>query len=316
MNVIESIFFLGVCCVVGVSAESSATELLAGTLKPLPPSWTSGGGATVEKLHSKNAQKKHAAPEGEAEFSSTSLKAQRHILGAFGSLPELARLDYRYSVSPFFALTLGASAPMPIEVDIAMPSDLIKADPAKGLAVAYPAFDIKFKIDWGPHVYLGTVWHPFGGTWYSSAGLGVRSIRIKGHAVSPIRVCSLVEAAKEPPCGNDAAAIQTRSQLSIKSDVKLLSYTMRAATGWLLPISPSWILLAEAGLFAPLSTKENTKILAELIAPDGNSEDLSGALGELRTKSEVDLKAKAKSELSKYTNQILPVVGVGLAYRF
>jgi hypothetical protein len=308
-----TIGLLAISASAGASAASKASDE---SLEALPPNWTSGGGASVQKLHSKKAADLHSSRGNEAQFSSTASKSRRHTLGVLGSVPELTRMDYRYAVSPFWAFTLGVSAPMPVEVDISMPTDVIKADAKKGLAVAYPAFDIKFKIDWGPHFYAGAVWHPFGGTWYSSAGLGVRSIRIQGHAATPLRICSISEAVKEPPCGNDSAAIQTRTRLSLKADIKLLSYTARAATGWVLPITPAWVILAEAGVFVPFNTKENTKILAELVDSDGNAEEVSGALGELRTKSEEDVKAKTKSELSKYTNKMLPVLGVGLGFRF
>jgi hypothetical protein len=304
------------CTILPLHQKSFADPLLAESLAPLPPNWSSGGGATVEKLHSARAQKKMASPENESEFSSDKVKSNRHMVGAFAALPELARLDYRYSLSPFLTLTLGAAGPMPVEVDVAMPSDVIKADTQKGLAVAYPSFDIKFKIDWGPHVYAGAVWHPFGGNWYSSAALGVRSIRIRGSAVSPLRICSIAEAAKEPPCADDTAAIQTRSQLSLKTDITLLSYTARAATGWTFSLSPAWTIMIEAGLFVPLKTSNKTKVKAELISPDGDPAELSGALADLRAKSETDVAAKAKTELGKYTQRALPVLGLGLGYRF
>ena len=313
---VTTITLIATIAIVGSAIAMAAADPTDKSLEALPPSWTAGGAASVEKLHSKRAAKLRATSEDEAQFSSAPSKTRRHTWGVLASIPELARIDYRYAVSPYLAFTAGLSAPMPVEVDISMPSDLIKADAQKGIAVAYPAFDIKFKIDWGPHFYTGAVWHPFGGTWYSSAGLGVRSIRIQGQAVSPIRICSLAEAAKEPPCGDDSAAITTRTQLSLKADVKLLSYTARAATGWLLPITPAWTVLAEAGIFAPFRTKENTKIVAELVDSQGNAEELSGALAELRGKSEEDVKAKTKAELLKYTNKMLPVLGVGLGYRF
>lgn len=316
MRFLYSIATFFLLAVIGSTGAAAANKPTDDSLEALPPNWTSGGGASVQKLHSKKAADLHASGGREAQFSSTASKSRRQTLGVLGSLPELARMDYRYAVSPFWAFTAGVSAPMPVEVDISMPSDVIKADAKKGLAVAYPAFDIKFKIDWGPHFYTGAVWHPFGGVWYSSAGLGVRSIRIQGHAATPLRICSITEAAKDPPCGNDSAAIQTRTQLSLKADIKLLSYTARAATGWLFPITPAWVILAEAGIFAPFNTKENTKILAELLDSDGTAEEVSGALGELRAKSEDDVKAKTKTELSKYTNKMLPVLGVGLGYRF
>lgn len=287
----------------------------------LPPSWTSGGSATEGRQHGMNPPSRKPAPprrqmSDEAEFTENSIRPNRHMIGGIAALPELARAEYRYSVSPHLAFTLGISAPVPVKIDVSMPSDVIKADPQKGIAVAYPAFKINFKMDWGPHIHAGAIWHPFGGKWYTSFGAGVRSVRIRGEAASPLRVCSIIEAAKEPPCGNDSAAIQTRNQLSINADISLLSYTGRFATGWIFDLSPQWAVMTEAGIYSPFKTLAKTKVKAEIIAPDGTAEDVSGALGELRAKSQADIAQKATSELGRVTNRPLPVLAIGIGYRF
>jgi len=238
------------------------------------------------------------------------------MIGGAVALPELARAEYRYSVSPNLALTLGLSGPMPVTIDVSMPSDVIKADKRTGLAAAYPAFKINFKMDWGPHVHAGAIWHPFGGKWYTSFAAGIRSVRIKGETAAPLRVCSIIEAAKEPPCGNDSSAIQTRNELSIKADIHLLSYVGRFATGFIFDLTPQWALMTEAGIYAPFRTVQKAKVNAQIVQPDGTPEDVTGALGDLRAKSETDLAEKAKSELGRVTNRPLPVLAIGIGYRF
>ena len=319
----------------------------------LPPNWKAGGKATEGYLHESNSRKNkkrkknrnNDAPPpseyqqdidsgeksgkksdtksdnksdtaAEAEFQPAVSKSRRHTFSLFASTPELVRMDYRYSFSAHLALTIGASFPVPIAVEVAMPSDVIKADKTKSIAVAYPAFNINFKVDWGPHVHTGLIWHPFGGSWYNSFAAGVRSVRIKGKAASQLRVCSIAEAVKEPPCGNDAAAIQTRNSIALDADITLVSTVARVVTGWVYDVTPAWAINLELGAFAPLNTKQTSKITASIIAPDGTQEDVSGALSELRAKSEVDVADKAKTELGKITNRPIPVLGIGVGYRF
>jgi len=311
----------------------------------LPPNWKAGGKATEGYLHESNNRKNKKrkknknndtapAPEyqqdkgsgegsgkksdtgAEAEFQPVVTKSRRHTFSLFGSTPELVRMDYRYSFSSHLALTIGASFPVPIDVEVAMPSDVIRADKTKSIAVAYPAFNINFKVDWGPHIHTGLIWHPFGGSWYNSFAAGVRSVRIKGKAASQLRVCSIAEAVKEPPCGNDAAAIKTRNSIALDADITLVSTVARVVTGWVYDVNAAWAINLELGAFAPLNTKQTSKVAASIIAPDGTQEDVDGALGELRAKSEVDVIDKAKTELGKVTNRPIPVLGIGVGYRF
>lgn len=286
----------------------------------LPPSWKAGGQAK-KGYYYKNRSGQGKLILDEAKFEPepeevVKKNVRRHNIGLWGALPELTRLEYRYSLSSHWALFLGASGPMPIDVNVSMPSDVITSDRSKTLAVAYPAFDINFKVDWGPHVYTGVVWHPFGGGWYTSWAAGIRSVNIEGNTTSPLRVCSINEARKEPPCGNDAAAIQTRNRIALNADVNILSVAGRIATGWMYSLSPKLALMLEVGVFAPLATREKTDITASIVAPDGTPEDLSGALADLRAKSQSDLADKAAKELANVTNKPLPVAGIGMGYRF
>ncbi len=304
----------------------TTTTVSAEPVAPLPPNWEAGGKASVERRGGlstpSNARPAATSPQDrrsnaqEAEFRGERPQHKRHTLSLHSSLPEIARLDYRYALSSRLALNLGVSGPLPVTVDVSMPSDVIKADTQKGIAVAYPAFDIHFNVAWGPHIFAGVLWHPFGGSWYAAMGGGARMLQIKGQASAPLRICSIIEAAKEPPCGNDAAAIQTRNEIALVADIQLLSYVGRIATGWGWEISDKVIALFEAGVMAPLNTQQKATVSAQIKAPDGTPEDLSGALADLRGKSEKDLETKAIDELAKVTNKPLPVLGIGLGYRF
>jgi hypothetical protein len=286
----------------------------------LPPSWKAGGQAKKDFYYRrKSKQGKPIIDEADFEpepEDERRKKIRRHVIGVWGATPELMRLEYRYSTSSKLAFFLGLSGPMPIDVNVSMPSDVITSDRSKTLAVAYPAFDIKFKVTWGPHVYTGLAWHPLGGAWYTTWAAGFRSVGIKGETAAPLRVCSINEARKEPPCGNDAAAIQTRNKIALNADVSIQSFAGRLATGWIYSFSPKVAFMAELGIFAPITSRENTDITASILAPDGTPEELSGALSDLRSKSQTDLADKAEAELGKVINKPLPVAGIGLGYRF
>ena len=297
----------------------------------LPPNWKAGGKTREGYYYEENSKRSKrrqkqkpsdsntqdaSSENAEAQFEPTPQKTRRSTFSLFASSPEIVRFDYNYSFSSKLAFTFALSAPFPIDVEVSMPSDIIKADQSQTIAVAYPAFDMNFKVDWGPYFHTGVTWHPFGGNWYTSLAGGARSIKIAGDAASPLRICSVAEAAKEPPCGNDGAAIQTRNTIAISAEIKLLSTFARLATGWIYNLAPAWAVNAEVGIFVPISTSESSDIKAAIVAPDGTPESLSGALSELRAKSETDLADKAEAELRRATKAPLPVLGLGMGYRF
>lgn len=304
---------------------------LAESSGDLPPNWKAGGKTREGYYHEENNKKNRRREKNkdgsrepqdtsksgaEAQFEPAPKKVMRSTFAFYASSPEIVRIDYNYSFSPKLAFTLAISGPVPIDVEVSMPSDIIKADRSQTIAVAYPAFDMNFKVDWGPYLHTGFNWHPLGGNWYTSFAGGVRSIKIVGEAASPLRICTVAEAAKEPPCGNDAQAIQTRNTIAINADIRLISTFARVATGWIYSLSPAWAVNAELGVFAPIKSSEESEIKAAIVDRDGTTGSLSGALAELREKSEDDLAAKTESELRRATKSPLPVLAVGVGYRF
>ena len=197
-----------------------------------------------------------------------------------------------------------------------MPSDVIKANSNVGLATAYPAFDMHFKATWGPHIALASAWHPFGGAWMVSGGAVYRQLTITGNAASPLLICSIIEAAKEPPCGNDQAALKTRNELQITAAMQIRTIAARAATGWLWEVGDSWLISSELGVFRPLSTKISTNVDVSIVAPDGTPENLTGALAQLQSSAQSDLESKAEGVMRPLAERTLPVLTLGASYRF
>jgi hypothetical protein len=312
------------CPSIQLNAEPAST-LMAEKKPVMPPNWDSAGTAKIESrggmfptkpMNTDKPPKPNKSDGTEATFRPEKIYVKRHSLAIWGGLPDVARLDYRYSLNSKLVLNLASSGPIPVNVDVEMPSDVIKSDSQKSLAVAYPAFNARFDVTWGPHAYGGVIWHPFGGTWYTSVAAGFRYLKLSGQAATPLRICSIIEAAKEPPCGNDQAALQTRNSIALEAEITVTSLFSRFATGWNIPISSSFQGLIEAGLLVPLQNTIKTSVSANIVSPDGTPEELSGALADLRSKSQKDLENKALKEITPVIEKPLPVLAIGAAYAF
>ncbi len=256
--------------------------------------------------------------EGQSSENPTGvLSNQSHLsLGLSGSLPELLKLDLIYRLNPSVRLGLSASPGWPFDVTVEMPSDVIRSDKTNTLAAAYTAFDANFKATWGPHVSANAFWHPLGGSWFVMGGGGYRELRLKGSAASQLRICTVAEAIKEPPCGNDQASIQTRNRLEVSANLTLTSWMLAGATGWVWRPWSTWEISMALGATKAVSTRPKIDVNAEIVAPDGTPQEVSGSLLELKSKSEQDVAAKAQSELRKFTDMTLPVASIGLGYIF
>lgn len=280
----------------------------------LPPNWEAGGNSTL-RMRPRTTMRtgsSSAAPGAEDPRESETA----WTLGATISSPELLKIDLRYFLNRTLHFNLSVAPGWPYDVTVEMPSDVIKSDKTNTLAAAYTAFDANFKATWGPHVSLGSFWHPFGGSWFVSTGGGYRELSLKGSASSQLRVCTISEAQKEPPCGNDQASLQTRNHLEVSAKARVTSIMAQASTGWLWRPGEHWDVFAAVGATRAVSTKLKVNVTAEIVAPDGTPQELSGALHELKLKSEQDVAAKAETELGKFTDQTLPLAALGVAYRF
>ena len=109
----------------------------------LPPNWKAGGKTREGYYYEENSKRnkrrqkqKQSAPntqdaasqDAEAQFEPSPQKIRRSTFSLYASSPEIVRFDYNYSFSSKLAFTFALSAPFPIDVEVSMPSDIIKAD--------------------------------------------------------------------------------------------------------------------------------------------------------------------------------------------
>jgi hypothetical protein len=306
-------FYLYLPLILMHSPQSQAAE----STSSLPPNWNASKPARLQLMPRwapppppKHASERQDPPELAVPPTS--------IIGLTGGSPELLGLDFLYKPNRWFAGEFSLAPSWPFDITVEMPSDVVQSDKSNTLAAAYTAFDANFKAHWGPHAQLASRWFIFGGAWYIGGGMGYRQLSITGEAESSLRICTIAEAKKEPPCANDKAALQTRNHLRVEADVKITSVTAAAETGWL------WLVGAHqhfgigfnVGAFKAVKNTFNSSATAELVAPDGTSQEVSGALEELKLKAERDIADKAETELRPFTEKVLPIAHLGLYYAF
>ena len=293
---------------VGIFAEPSFAQYAPSAL---PPNWDHGGTAKIGRGHMDASGNDHHS----TALTDSSEQAPWWSLGIGAGVPDLARLEFHARPWSWGSLFATAAPGWPFNITVEMPSDVIKADTSKGLATAYPAFNSDFKATWGPHITLGGAWHPLGGAWNLSTAAVYRELRLTGSAQSPVRVCSIIEAAKEPPCGDNQAALQTRNELQVTADVRVQTLALKVATGWLWELGENFLVSFELGVFRPISTKMTTNVDAYIVTPDGVPEELSGALADLRDSADRDIKSKADEAIRPLAERTIPVLSLGLSYR-
>ena len=251
-----------------------------------------------------------------AEGRDSARTDQDWSVGIATAFPELLKLDINYTINPDFQLSLTASPGWPYNITVEMPSDVIRSDKTNTLAAAYTAFDANFKATWGPHLSFLGYWHPLGGNWLLFGGPGYRQLKLSGSAAAQLRICTVAEAVKDPPCGNDQNSIQTRNRLEVSSNITMTSWTGSLGTGWVWEPVNRWNISLLLGAMRAFSTKTSISVDASIIAPDGTPQEVSGALGELKVKAEQDVGAKSETELRKFADMTLPVASLGIAYNF
>jgi hypothetical protein len=205
---------------------------------------------------------------------------------------------------------------IPFEITVEMPSDVIKSDKSNTLAAAYTAFDAKFDAAWGPHLGVGLAIRPLSGAWFIQSVVGYRQIGLRGEAESQLRVCTIAEAIKEPPCGNIQQALQTRNRLRVNADAKVNSTIFSASTGWNWKTGDNWSILLDFGASKAISNTYKVDVEANIVDVDGVPQEVSGALAEMKTKAEKDVSEKAVTELETFSKALLPVLHFGIGYRF
>ncbi len=234
-------------------------------------------------------------------------------LGTGLNFPEIIPIEATLLFGDHWGLRFFWSPPLPFKARVDMPSDVISTK--KGLGVANPEFTINLDARYGPQMGFETMVFPGGGSFYMAGGLSTRSMTLAGVAQSRVLVCSLIEAAKDPPCGNPDARLETQTELKIKAEVSSTATLARAAVGSFWHIGEVGYLNFMLGFTSPLGVKRSSNVVATLETPALADSEITGALAEIKKEKEVDLEKKALRELRPVDERILPLIGLTMGVR-
>ncbi len=229
------------------------------------------------------------------------------------NFPELVPFETHLAFGRYIALRLFYVPRLPFNVRVEMPSDVISS--AKGVGVANPDFTIRMKAVYGPQYGAEALVFPFGGSFFVGLGLSSRTMEVHGQAKSAILVCSLVEAAKEPPCPDPTARIKTDTQLELEAALETQAILMRGAVGWYWHVGSFGYVTLAGGATKPTKIERQAKVTASVDSP-GADDDLNGALAEVKKTKEAELEEKALEEMRPVDEKILPLLGLTAGIRF
>ena len=227
--------------------------------------------------------------------------------------PDLIPIEVLGSFGRYLALRGFYSPPVPFNIRVEMPTDVISTK--KGVGVANPDFTVRFKAHYGSSYGFESLAFPFGGSFFLGAGVSAQLVNLTGAASSPVLVCSVTEAAKEPPCGDKAARIETESKLKISADATMHTLLARLSLGWLWFIGDTGYLKINGGYIRPFQHTRGVRVDADIDSPTGSSSEVGGALAQIKLERQADLATKAKEGLGPIGKQPLPSIGLTFGWR-
>jgi hypothetical protein len=234
-------------------------------------------------------------------------------LGVGANLPEVLPFEGFVFFGKHFGLRLFYTPEIPFNIRVEMPSDVISTK--KGVGVANPDFTIRMKAVYGAHYGAEALVFPWGGSFFVAAGASHRAMRLSGSAKSPILVCSLIQAAQEPPCPDPEARIETATELELKADAHTSALLTRASLGWFWHVGGAGYLSFVAGATKPTRIRSSVDVEANLDSPSSEDPDITGALAEVKTEREADLRDKALKEMRPVEEKVLPIIGLSAGIR-
>ncbi len=187
----------------------------------LPASWE----VSEKKGYKKKSPKKRKSKSFRPWYK------PRFAIGGGLNVPELTPISGYMIFGKYFALRAFYSPPIPFKIRVEMPSDIISTK--KKIGVANPDFTIRFKASYGPQYGFEGLVFPTGGTFFISAGGSFRQIDLRGETKSPLYVCSLIEAAKDPPCGDPEKRLTTSTEIELSAEARSTALLARGGAGWM-----------------------------------------------------------------------------------
>jgi hypothetical protein len=234
-------------------------------------------------------------------------------LGFGAGFPTLLSVEGYGFVGRYLALRGFFMPPIPFGIRVELPSDVISAK--QGLAVANPPFDVNFKGRYGSSYGADIMLFPFAGSFFVGAGLSERRLRLEGNADSGILACSVIEAAKEPPCGDKNARIETQTRLAIKADLTTASMVNSLGAGWFVRFWDSAYMTFQFGYAKPWNIDRRVSVSATLDSPSSTPTEITGALADIRTEKEDEMRTKVLQEIKNYDEKGQPILGLSFGMR-
>lgn len=284
---------------------------LAATGVSIPPSWrTNDAGESADDA--KNTHE--SARKGlSSRYRPKPWFVPRVALGVGLNFPELTPVEAYLLFGKWWGLRLFYSPPMPFNIRVEMPSDVLSSK--NGVAVANPDFTIHMKAVYGPAYGAEVLGFPLGGSFFIAGGASYRKVELRGTARSPVLICSVAEAIKEPPCPDPDARLTTDTKLQLDADAVTSAMLARASLGWFWHISSAGYLALVGGATKPLHINRNVKVTASVDSP-GPDDNVNGALGEVKQEKEADLERKAIKAMQPVDQKVLPILGISAGVRF
>jgi hypothetical protein len=235
-------------------------------------------------------------------------------VGPFLNVPEIAGVEGWAFLGRYFGLRAFVTPPIPFKVRVEMPSDVLSTK--QQIGIANPDFEVRFRGVYGPNYGLEGMVFPFGGSFYLNVGASHRVMRLSGSTQSAVLICSLLEAAKDPPCADPAARIKTGTELKLRADATVTALLLRAGAGWFWEVGRHAYFTFSGGVTRPTHVTRSLNVHADLEAPTVDQPEIVGALADVRAEREQDLHDKALREMRPVAEKALPVVGISAGWRF
>ena len=276
----------------------------------LPPTWEDGLSPTRSKPTKPAPPTRSRRTASREDFSF----APQLSLGLGAAFPDVAPVDVGLIFGKWFRLRMFWAPPVPFRIRVEMPSDVISTN--NSIGVANPDFLINLKAVWGPSLGAEALVFPFGGSFFIAGGVSHRELTIRGSASSPILICSLAEAAQDPPCGRSDAALVTRTKLGVSADARSSALLLRTSLGGFWEFPGGFYLTSWLGTAKPTRVRRSVKADAKVESPAGDNDDINTALAAVRTEKARELEEKAKDEIAPHDQKRMLLLGVGMGWVF
>jgi len=219
-------------------------------------------------------------------------------------IPEIFPVEY-VGWHEYFGWRAFWSAPYDFNVRVEMPDDVISN--SKGIEISHDALDFTLKATYGSNYGAEAFVFPFGGSFFTAAGLSYRQFRLRGEVQAPLHI--RVQ-------GSEYRAT-TKTEFGARADARTEAWLARLQFGWIFRLfDRGYTKISLVGVARPISSHSTVEADAIIDAPGEENDDVAGALFELKKLKEKEMQAKALQEIKPVESKLMPVIGMTVGLLF